>query len=317
MPTVAVNPPRTPVTKGSSGIAAATVPNICKMPGPPAPFVPTPLPNIGKSGDSPKGYSKKVKVEGQPVAIKGASFKSVGDIASKGTGGGIVSANTHGPTKFVGPGSIDVKIEGKNIQYLGDPMVNNCGSPPNSAATGEAQGATVTVSWEAELQVIVCKCSTDVKPNKQSTCRQLGTARHDCCNRAIQKRKNKTGPGRQEQLAPERGYTNPASPSVSRIRMTRVESFLSGQIRGSIWPDALLLNEQGNPKQLFEFKFKCPAGTRTRRKRKGGPWLHASGNQPTPQASQRQLRRMEALGARLGIDNQSCPPTVVTNEACP
>jgi len=136
MPSVAVNPPKTPVTKGSNGIAAATVPNVCKMPGPPAPFVPTPLPNIGRSSLSPKGYSKKVKIEGNPVAIKGASFASQGDIASKGTGGGIVSSNTHGPTKFVGPGSLNVKIEGKNVHYLSDPMLNNCGpsgSPPNSA----------------------------------------------------------------------------------------------------------------------------------------------------------------------------------------
>lgn len=133
---VMVNPPKTPVTKGSMGIAMATIPNVRKMPGPPAPFVPVPLPNIGKSGDSPKGYSKKVKIEGKAVAIKGATFKSMGDIASKGTGGGLISANTHGPTKFVGPGSLDTKIEGKNVQLLGDPMLNNCGgsgSPPNSA----------------------------------------------------------------------------------------------------------------------------------------------------------------------------------------
>lgn len=133
---VGVNPPKTPVTKGSNGIAAATVPNVCKMPGPPAPFVPAPLPNIGKSGDSPKGYTKKVKVEGKPAAIKGATFKSMGDVASKGTGGGLVSSNTHGPTKFVGPGSLDTKFEGKAVQLLTDPMLNNCGpsgNPPNSA----------------------------------------------------------------------------------------------------------------------------------------------------------------------------------------
>ncbi|MEX1365614.1 MAG: PAAR-like domain-containing protein [Nannocystaceae bacterium] len=136
MGSIAVNPPRTPVTEGSSGVAMATIPNICKMPGPPAPFVPTPLPNIGKSGSSPKGYSKKVKFEGKKVAIRGASFESMGDAASKGTGGGLVSANTHGPTKFIGPGSLNVKVEGKNVQYLGDPMMNNCGpsgSPANSA----------------------------------------------------------------------------------------------------------------------------------------------------------------------------------------
>lgn len=136
MATVTVNAPKTPVTTGSNGVAVATVPNVCKMPGPPAPFVPTPLPNIGKSGNSPKGFSKQVKVEGKAVAIKGATFKSTGDEASKGTGGGLLSANTGGPTKFVGPGSFDTKFEGKNVQLLADPMLNNCGpsgSPANSA----------------------------------------------------------------------------------------------------------------------------------------------------------------------------------------
>lgn len=133
---VSINPPKTPVTEGSHGIAAATVPNVCKMPGPPAPFVPTPLPNIGQSGDSPKGYSATVTIEGKKVAIRGASFGSQGDIASKGTGGGLVSSNTHGPCKFIGPGSMNVQIEGKNVQLLGDPMLNNCGpsgSPANAA----------------------------------------------------------------------------------------------------------------------------------------------------------------------------------------
>jgi hypothetical protein len=133
---VGVNPPKTPITKGSNGVAAATLPNICKMPGPPAPFVPTPLPNIGKSGDSPKGYTKKVKIESNSVAIKGASFKSVGDMSSKGTGGGIVSANAHGPCKFISPGSMDVKFEGQNVHLLSDLMTNNGGGsgiPANSA----------------------------------------------------------------------------------------------------------------------------------------------------------------------------------------
>ena len=57
------------------------------MPGPPAPFVPTPCPT-SPSRDSPKGYSTTVKIEGNEVAIKGASFETMGDIASKGTGGG-------------------------------------------------------------------------------------------------------------------------------------------------------------------------------------------------------------------------------------
>jgi len=136
MSSVSVNPPKTPVTKGSNGTAAATIPNVCKMPGPPAPFVPAPLPNIGKSGKSPKDYTNDVTIEGNAVAIRGSTFESMGDIASKGTGGGMVSANCEGITKFVGPVSVDTKFEGGNVQLLTDPMLNNCaagGSPPNSA----------------------------------------------------------------------------------------------------------------------------------------------------------------------------------------
>jgi uncharacterized Zn-binding protein involved in type VI secretion len=135
---VAVNPPKTPCTTESRGFAKCTIPNICKMPGPPAPFIPTPLPNIGKSNLSPKGYSTTVKLVGETVAIRGATFESIGDMASKGTGGGLISANCHGPTKFITPGSMNVKIEGKNVHLLGEPMLNNCGpsgSPPNTGAT--------------------------------------------------------------------------------------------------------------------------------------------------------------------------------------
>ena len=44
-----------------------------------------------------------MRAEGKAVAIQGATFESIGDIASKGTGGGLISANTHGPTKFITP----------------------------------------------------------------------------------------------------------------------------------------------------------------------------------------------------------------------
>jgi uncharacterized Zn-binding protein involved in type VI secretion len=149
MPTVSVHPPKTPVTKGSNGIACATIPNICKMPGPPAPFVPTPLPNIGKSGMKPQDYSTSVKIEGNTVAITGSSYGSMGDIASKGLGGGIISMNCEGQTKFIAPGSLTVKIEGKNVQLLGDIMSNNngpAGSPPNAATmAGTVQAPSVVL----------------------------------------------------------------------------------------------------------------------------------------------------------------------------
>jgi hypothetical protein len=195
MSTVAVNPPKTPCTKGSSGMAVATLPNVCKMPGPPAPFVPTPLPNIGQSGKQPDGYSTTVKVESQPVAIQGASFGSSGDIASKGTGGGIVSNNAEGPTKFIAPGSLDVQIEGKNVQYLGDQMMNNCGpsgSPANSATmTGLAQAPVIVDGLN--LTKIACDCAATKTYNQVKNipvddwvkCCILGIKRETCVQEAI------------------------------------------------------------------------------------------------------------------------------------
>jgi hypothetical protein len=53
---------------------------------------------------------------------------------------------------------MDVKIEGKNVQLLGDPMLNNCGgsgSPPNSATLmGVIQmGGMVTAVEEGQCPI--------------------------------------------------------------------------------------------------------------------------------------------------------------------
>ena len=122
---VAINPPKTPLTEGSNGVSTATVPNVCKMPGPPAPSVPTPLPNIAQTGTKPSGFTKTVKVEGKRVAVKGSSFGSTGDVASQATGGGIVSATTQGRAKIISPGSMNVRMEGKAVHLLGDMTTNN------------------------------------------------------------------------------------------------------------------------------------------------------------------------------------------------
>src|SRR5262245_5991686 len=156
MAKVSIHPPKTPVTKGSNGVAKASLPNVCKMPAPPAPFQPSPLPNTGKSGLSPQGYSTTVEIEGNAVAIGGATFESMGDMASKATGGGLISANTQGPTKFVTTGSMTVQVEGKNVHRLGEPMLNNCGasgSPPNTGSTtpGEDQADSKPKPFEIDL----------------------------------------------------------------------------------------------------------------------------------------------------------------------
>lgn len=169
------------------------------MPGPPAPFVPSPLPNIAKSGSSPTDYSNDVKIEGNAVAIRGATFESMGDMASKGTGGGLISANCHGPAKFITPGSLTVKIEGKNVHLLGEPMLNNCGangSPPNTGATmtGLKQGDTEPKdSPEAEVACAIHCCdkkeySLQTRGKNVKTCQRLGNRKHSCVLHRLRKK---------------------------------------------------------------------------------------------------------------------------------
>jgi hypothetical protein len=168
---VGIHAPKTPITAGSGGVAKATIPNVCKMPGPPAPFVPSPLPNIAKSGNSPKDYSTSVFIEGEKIAIRGATFESIGDIASKGTGGGLISANTQGIAKFIVPGTMDVKIEGKGVHLKGDQVLNNCasgGTPPNTGAT---MGGTDQISAQKikTIKKLLCDEFCNEYPNWESS----------------------------------------------------------------------------------------------------------------------------------------------------
>jgi hypothetical protein len=228
MPSVAVNPPKTPVTKGSNGIATATLPNVCKMPGPPAPFVPTPLPNIGQSSKQPDGYSTSVKIEGEAVAIAGASFGSSGDIASKGTGGGIVSNNAEGPTKFIAPGSLDVQIEGKNVQYLGDQMMNNCGpggSPANSATmAGEMQAIEGMTPQE---QKVICECFCEC----QDAYDKGKISGPGCCSKCLQDKLETRAP---PNVKSEQSYFMPRDPSKAPELLTPSKfSQLASTLQGS------------------------------------------------------------------------------------
>jgi uncharacterized Zn-binding protein involved in type VI secretion len=327
MAKVGIHPPKTPVTEGSKGSAKATVPNVCKMPGPPAPFVPSPLPNTGKSGSSPKDYSKTVKIEAADVAIRGATFESLGDVASKGTGGGMISANTQGPTKFITPGSPTVKIEGKAVHLLGEPMLNNCGpggSPPNtgSATPGEDQDDEQTPDPKKVLQDIVCECdrlldSIQANRTTKANCTKLGEQKHDCCNDAINLH-NKDG--KSPPLATEQGYREASGapdPGASRKwpRGATPETFFRG-IAGRIFPDAAVKDGAGNVDQFVEFKFQCPAGTPTRAGAAPSQGNAVQDWTPARNGKPSQLDRTVALGAK-----QDPPvakePMLVTNEDCP
>lgn len=126
---------RTVVHASSNGIAMA-FPDVCKTPSPAGP-IPIPYPNIAQSSNTAMG-SKTVKIDGNPIMLDGSNFStSTGDEAGS-AGGGVVSNTIKGKAEFVNY-SFDVKVEGKNVPRLGDLMLQNKMSSPNTPPMPEVQ----------------------------------------------------------------------------------------------------------------------------------------------------------------------------------
>ncbi|MGD8837007.1 MAG: DUF4150 domain-containing protein [Desulfobacteraceae bacterium] len=147
---------RTVVHKDSAGIATA-FPDPCKTPTPGGP-VPIPYPNIAQSSDTSDG-SKKVKCDKNPIMLQGSNFRqSTGDEAGS-AGGGVVSNKIKGKAEFVNY-SFDVKVEGKPVPRLGDMMLQNCGSPPNTPPMPEVQPPAVVVGVDDDTEALdFIKCT--------------------------------------------------------------------------------------------------------------------------------------------------------------
>jgi hypothetical protein len=302
MATVTVNPPKTPIHKGSNGIAVATIPNICKMPGPPAPFVPAPLPNIGKSGKDPQGYTTTVKVEGQFVAIAGATFGSMGDIASKGTGGGLVSANCEGVTKFLAPGSMNVQFEGKNVQYLGDQMLNNCGptgSPPNTGATMTGEVQEPVIVQGINITCLACECAKEktyagvakIPVDDWVKCCILGMRREECVREKIEN-EQAAGKGKNIHMPAGANYQSDAMPTGQAYCRPDIV----------VGPGAKPLNA-GAMTEIIDLKFPCNPDGKLPKNKDWSP-------QKAMSRAQRECYEEIKLPTKAGGDNTAKPKGV-------
>lgn len=131
----------TVVHKTSSGFVAG-FPDVCKTPCAPSP-VPIPYPNIAKSMDTAQGTTT-VKMDGNPIMVKGSVFAtSTGDEAGT-AGGGVVSNTIKGKAEFI-LYSFDVKADGKNVCRLSDLMLLNKLSSPNTGPFPEIQPPLVVI----------------------------------------------------------------------------------------------------------------------------------------------------------------------------
>jgi uncharacterized Zn-binding protein involved in type VI secretion len=283
------------VHKGSNHVSMATIPDVCKTPSPAGP-VPIPYPNISQSATLAKGTTT-VKADGMMAAVKGSEFSlSNGDNA--GVAGGVKSSTFMKESTWI-LYSFDVKLDGNNACRLSDKKFQN---HENTADLMGTAGVPVPIT-EAEiaLQQMVCDCEAEDKQKPPlKDCKKLGDRKHDCVDKKIveHNRDNK-----QPRLGNEAGWTADRPPVM--IPFERKKTFRSTRA-GTDWPDAVSFDANGDPEQIFEFKFKCKSS-----KYKGAP----------PWGRKRDGRSQEDaykdLTRRWGKDPNQTPPRKLSNTNCP
>jgi hypothetical protein len=107
-------------------------PDVCKVPAPPAPFIPTPFPNTGQCADA-SDCTENVKILNKAVIHANSKISSThGDEA--GTLKGMISATT-GDQAVWKSASSAVKVEGNYIVTHLKPTAhngNNANAPPGT-----------------------------------------------------------------------------------------------------------------------------------------------------------------------------------------
>jgi hypothetical protein len=118
-----------PVSTNGGGNCMA-MPDVCKVPAPPAPPIPTPFPNTAMMNQATSA-SMKVKICGkQTVTTKSKIPNTMGDEA--GVAGGLMSGMNMGPASFK-KGSTKVKVEGSPVVSLTSMTAHN-GTNANAPA---------------------------------------------------------------------------------------------------------------------------------------------------------------------------------------
>jgi len=302
--------------KGSNGFAKSTAPDVCKTPTPGGP-VPIPYPIIFSFSSDLKDGTKTVKADGgNMIAVKGSEFsRCTGD--EPGTAGGVVSSTNMKEAKWI-LYSFDVKMEGQNACRLSDKMTMNHGN--TVCLQGEMQAAIIAAT--KALQDIACKCdklvneskSKQKKIEKKKNCRDLGSQKHDCCEKAIKKHNRE---GKSPQLQSETGYKDGKriGPPPSRKKAPgESKADYYARISDTVWPDMCLMVD-GKPAKIFDFKFACPEGVRKADTKPSIPdWTPGNMKKGKPG----QLAKYQKLSSQLGINifSEEQQPEIIHNMNC-
>jgi len=144
---------------------------------------------------------------------------------------------------------------------------------------------------ERALQDIMCKCHQNPPPPAPpGDCKEVGVAKHECCEKAI--KDHKAPP----EIGGERGYDK----NGSEFEESREVMSAQGTIRrDDVFPDACAMSD-GRPTQFFDFKFPCGGesdGDFYMKKKRGLT----------------QYERYLRLSKQLGIEK---PPKCISARAC-
>lgn len=114
----------------SAGGNCMGAPDVCKVPAPPAPPIPTPFPNMAMASQAiPPTCSMKVMIENKFTVVLNAQIAmSSGDEA--GVAGGLMSGMIKGPVSYK-LASFKVMAEGKGICTIGAMTSHNGSGPAN------------------------------------------------------------------------------------------------------------------------------------------------------------------------------------------
>jgi len=150
--------------KAGAGKTICAFPDVCMTPPEnPAtpPGIPVPYPNTGMASDTTDG-SKNVKISDKEVMLKNKScFKtSVGDEAGCAAKKGLISSKNKGKVYFI-KWSMDVKVEGENVDRHFDMTTNNHGSP----LANEAIPWPFVDSMSKKIKKL---CGGDIKKEKKA-----------------------------------------------------------------------------------------------------------------------------------------------------
>lgn len=118
--------------KASDHKVVAQFPDVClSPPSPPAGPIPVPYPDTSFSKDMKNG-SKSVKIKNKEIMLKNKSFYKSSPLgneaATRGLGANVLTHVITGKTYFVA-WSMDVKVEGQNVDRHIDPTTSNHPSP--------------------------------------------------------------------------------------------------------------------------------------------------------------------------------------------